>query len=193
MVIHPHNRSHMSYDEKAIVSINTEGMVLKCAKALAPAECGYVKDAEICGKCGAIPVEMKMVPLNELSEVDGKGVLPPGMAPEELEAAMGAMDKKPIKKPMPEAAMEDEEEDEEEVAEKMYGMMPKKKKKGMGMAVPMMDEEEEMEEEEEEVEEKGRGENMMGRGGRPQNIMRGASRRKKKKKKKKRKKKTTKK
>ena len=139
----------MSYDEKANVSIDAEGTVLKCAKALAPAECGYQKGADICGKCGAIPVEMKMIPA---SDADEKGVLPPGMAPEELEAAMGAMDKKPMKKPVPEA-MEDEEEDEE-VAEKMYGMMPKKKKKGMGMAVPMMDGEEEVEvEEDEEMEE----------------------------------------
>ena len=137
----------MSYDEKANVSIDAEGMVLKCAKALAPAECGYQKGADICGKCGAIPVEMKMIPA---SDTDEKGVLPPGMAPEELEAAMGAMDKKPMKKPAPDA-MEDEEEDEE-VAEKMYGMMPKKKKKGMGMAVPMMDgEEEEVEEDEEKM------------------------------------------
>ena len=152
----------MSYDEKANVSIDAEGMVLKCAKALAPAECGYQKGADICGKCGAIPVEMKMIPA---SDTDEKGVLPPGMAPEELEAAMGAMDKKPMKKPAPDA-MEDEEEDEE-VAEKMYGMMPKKKKKGMGMAVPMMDGEEEVEEDEEEV---------MGAKGRRENIMHGGRR-----------------
>lgn len=152
----------MSYDEKANVSIDAEGMVLKCAKALAPAECGYQKGADICGKCGAIPVEMKMIPA---SDTDEKGVLPPGMAPEELEAAMGAMAKKPMKKPAPDA-MEDEEEDEE-VAEKMYGMMPKKKKKGMGMAVPMMDGEEEVEEDEEEV---------MGAKGRRENIMHGGRR-----------------
>ena len=57
-------RSSMSYDEKANVSIDAEGSVLKCAKGADIAECGYVKGAKICAKCGAMPLEMKMVPVD---------------------------------------------------------------------------------------------------------------------------------
>lgn len=60
--------SSMSYNEKATVSVDTEGNVLKCAKGANAGECGFVKGAEICAKCGAVPVEMKMVPVSEQEE-----------------------------------------------------------------------------------------------------------------------------
>lgn len=58
----------MNYDEKVTVSIDGNGDVLKCAKGASTSECGYVKGAELCGKCGAMPVEMKMVPVVEPAE-----------------------------------------------------------------------------------------------------------------------------
>jgi len=54
----------MNSDEKATVNIDADGAVVKCAKGLASGECGYVKGAEICGKCGAMAVEVKMVPVD---------------------------------------------------------------------------------------------------------------------------------
>jgi len=98
----------MSYDEKATVSIDAEGNVLKCAKGANAADCGFVKGAELCAKCGAMPVEMKMVPASAL---------------EEKEMSMDDSEMKPKKKPSDsgvvgvmevdlEADMEDEEEDD---------------------------------------------------------------------------------
>ena len=60
----------MSYDEKANVSIDANGNVLKCAKGAAPSECGFVKGAELCAKCGAIPLQMKMVPMEDMVDED---------------------------------------------------------------------------------------------------------------------------
>lgn len=75
----------MSYDEKATVHINVDGNVLKCAKGLAASECGYVKGADLCAKCGAAPMEMKMVPIEA----------PASIAPEQPMASAPAPKKKP--------------------------------------------------------------------------------------------------
>ena len=118
----------MSYDDKVSVSIDADGQVLKCAKALDASECGYIKGAAVCGKCGAKPMEVKMVPADIFSNV------------QEGDSA--------------ENSAEVQEEEKMYGAE----MMPKKKKKkGMGVAVDeemMEDEEGEEEEEEEEMPEK---------------------------------------
>jgi len=67
----------MSYDEKAVVKIDADGGVLKCAKGLSGDECGYTAGAKVCGKCGAIPVSMKMVPVSdeEMEEIDDEDEL----------------------------------------------------------------------------------------------------------------------
>ena len=54
----------MNSDEKATVNIDADGAVVKCGKGLDSSECGYVKGAEMCGKCGAMAVEVKMVPVD---------------------------------------------------------------------------------------------------------------------------------
>lgn len=46
-------------DEKAVVQIDPEGMVKKCAKGLTGGECGYKAGAKVCGKCGAMAVQIK--------------------------------------------------------------------------------------------------------------------------------------
>jgi uncharacterized membrane protein YkoI len=51
--------------EKVEVSVDVDGNVLKCAKGLAPADCGYTPGAKVCGKCGAMPIQMKMVPVTD--------------------------------------------------------------------------------------------------------------------------------
>jgi len=140
----------MAYDDKATVSIDSEGAVLRCAKGADASACGFTPGAKVCGKCGAMPVEMKMVPATDLDIADED------MTEEDMEKMYGMM---PKKKPMKGMGMyedmESEEDDmEEEDMEKMYGMMPKKKPmKGMGMGVDMdsEDEDEEMMDGEEKV------------------------------------------
>jgi hypothetical protein len=96
----------MSYSEKANVSVDADGNVLKCAKGANAGECGFVKGAAICAKCGAIPVEMKMVPVSEVEEE------------EMMEETEGEMPKKTRKKKLKKesgayASMDDDEEDME--------------------------------------------------------------------------------
>lgn len=143
----------MSYDEKANVSIDADGMVLKCAKALAPAECGYVKGAEICAKCGATPVQMKMVPA---AGVDAKAMMPmaEGEMPEEEEEVIPA--KKPAAAPLMMEGDEEAEEDDEEMMdedEKGMNMRMRKRKEIMpeGEEMEEAPEEEMMDDEEEKM------------------------------------------
>ena len=49
-------------EEKAVVQIDAEGVVKKCAKN-AGADCGYKAGAKVCGKCGAMAVEVKKKPM----------------------------------------------------------------------------------------------------------------------------------
>lgn len=58
----------MNYDEKAVVKIDADGGVVKCAKGLGGEECGYKAGATVCGKCGAMAVEVKMVPVNMMTD-----------------------------------------------------------------------------------------------------------------------------
>jgi len=146
----------MSYDEKANVSIDADGNVLKCAKGAAPTECGFVKGSELCAKCGAIPLQMKMVPMED-------------MVDEDMVDAEKPMKKKNKKKmiSLPDGSNEEEDDDEEdddvlgdgEIPEDAVGMtkpdLKKPSQKGMDMQMDAMmaegDEEEDDEEDEEEV------------------------------------------
>jgi hypothetical protein len=134
----------MAYDDKATVSIDSEGAVLKCAKGLEASACGFTAGAKVCGKCGAMPVEMKMVPATDLDVADED------MTEEDMQKMYGMMPKKkPMKGMGVEGDMESEEDDMEEEdmmdgEEKVNTAMQKFKKKG--------DDEEMMEEEEEDME-----------------------------------------
>ena len=46
-------------DEKAVVKIGTDGSPVKCAKGGDLEGCGYKAGAKVCGKCGAMAVEVK--------------------------------------------------------------------------------------------------------------------------------------
>jgi uncharacterized membrane protein YkoI len=126
--------------EKVEVSIDAEGNVLKCAKSLASGECGYTPGAKVCGKCGAMPIEMKMVPV-DTEEKGGDW-----MMDEEKPKKKGGMS-------LPEDMLVDDEEQEEETAS-----IPTKKKGGMNIEIESEDEEDEDTEEDEE--EKGYGASM---------------------------------
>lgn len=170
----------MSYDEKATVSIDSDGNVLKCAKGAAAAECGFVKGAALCAKCGAMPVEMKMVPAAEAEEkpMDDTEEMPKAkkkpsmdvgieMAPEEDEPELTDDEmaafmpkKKAAKKEImmtedESEEMADEEDDDGDMEidmsdEKMYGSRTRGKK---AMAEAEISEEEEDEDENQDQEE----------------------------------------
>lgn len=142
--------------EKVEVSVDADGNVLKCAKGANSGECGYVAGAKVCGKCGAMPIEMKMVPVNT-EEKGGDWMMDDEMMPK----------KKKKGTPMQSPAMDDDEEtmyqsdeedegeeDEEKMIDSNYGgSSPRKERmariKGMQEAMPEDDEEEMVDEEEE--------------------------------------------
>ena len=95
----------MDYDKNAIVKLDTDGSVLKCAKGAASADCGFEAGAKVCAKCGAMPMQMKAVPMDDEEMVDA----------EEVEEEMLPLPKKKKKPAMPVMAEEEEEEEEEEI------------------------------------------------------------------------------
>ena len=102
----------MAYDDKTTVGIDGEGAVLRCAKGLDASACGYTPGAKVCGKCGAMPVEMKMVPATDLDVADED------MSEEDMEKMYEMMPKKkPMKGMGMGVDMDSEEEDEEEMME----------------------------------------------------------------------------
>jgi uncharacterized membrane protein YkoI len=142
--------------EKVEVSVDIEGNVLKCGKGLNVSECGYVAGAKICGKCGAMPIQVKMVPVG----LEEKGMYGMNMADED----MPKKKKKGMGMAMPMGDEEDEEDDEEmptkgmgyeeEDDEEDEDMAPmKSSKKGMNGVMMEDDEEEDDEDDDEEDEE----------------------------------------
>lgn len=138
----------MAYDDKTTVGIDSEGAVLRCAKGLDASACGYTPGAKVCGKCGAMPVEMKMVPATDLDVADED------MSEEDMEKMYEMMPKKkPMKGMGMGVDMDSEEEDEEEMMEgeeKINTAMNKFKKKEDD---EMSEEDDEMSEEDDEEEE----------------------------------------
>lgn len=117
-------------NEKAIVKIDADGGVVKCAKGLEVKECGYKDGAKVCGACGAMAVMQKADDVTEevteeISEIDEKGVMKPMVAEEEEEEmAEEAMDS--------EEASTEAEEDEEEM-KKGWMMKPGKNSRRRAM------------------------------------------------------------
>ena len=160
----------MSYNEKAIVKIEKDGAVAKCAKGLGGGECGYKAGAKVCGKCGAMAVEVKMVPVADMeddemmSDDDMKGMYGKrkgmGMAKPEVIDEDNEMDAEELayqkmlmrrKKAMQAAAMEDDEMDDDSI-EGYATPVATPGAKGMGMGKPSMDVMEEDEYEDDEME-----------------------------------------
>ena len=101
----------MSMTEGAVptVNVDAEGGILGCAKGVDIAQCGYVKGDKVCGKCGAVPVEMKVMPASVADELVAKAA----KLEEELARTKAAM--KP-QKPVRKIQMEDADSEEEEAA-----------------------------------------------------------------------------
>ena len=88
------------------LSVDAEGGILTCAKGVDLSQCGYVKGDKVCGKCGAPPIEMKVMPVAVANELLAKVAI--------LEEKL-----KKVKKPitMPKISMEDSDTEEaEEIA-----------------------------------------------------------------------------
>lgn len=88
-------------DEKAVVKISADGKLIACAKGADASECGYEPGAKVCGKCGAMAVQVK---IGEDEMMDEEAPMASAEAPEP--AAPEAM---PAEEP------EEEAEDEEEM------------------------------------------------------------------------------
>ncbi len=73
-------------EEKAVVQIDADGAVKKCAKN-AGADCGYKAGAKVCGKCGAMAVQVKKKPM--IDERDMEDVIE---GPDDSEAEGEVMD-----------------------------------------------------------------------------------------------------
>lgn len=112
-------------NEKAIVKIDADGAVVKCAKGLGTGECGYKAGSKVCGACGAMATMTK------------GGMMPEADMEEDEDMTSGddtsMMPDKKKKGGMGGYAMDEEDED-----------MAPMKKRGASMGVPMMDDEDEM-------------------------------------------------
>ena len=99
------------YGDKAVVKIDADGSVLKCAKSLGGDECGFTPGAKVCGKCGAMPVQMKAMMEEDEEEMPEEEMIEDISSDEEMPAPA------PKKKPVMAMAEEEEEEDEEDEEE----------------------------------------------------------------------------
>lgn len=103
----------MDYDKNAVVKLDTDGSVLKCAKGANAEGCGYAPGAKVCAKCGAMPVQMKAMPMEDEEMADQEEMVDAEEDEEEMEKGWK---KKPMKTKASVPAV-DEEEDDEDMAE----------------------------------------------------------------------------
>jgi hypothetical protein len=101
-----------SMEEKAIVKIDADGGVVKCAKGMSDDKCGFKPGAKVCGACGAMAVMQKAaMPMDDDMEDEMDEEMPEeGME----EMAKGKRMRTMKKGAMTPAAMPQEEEEEEE-------------------------------------------------------------------------------
>ena len=142
----------MDKEMQNTLSVDADGNVLKCAKGADASACGFEAGSKICGKCGAIPTQVKIVPVDD-EEMDEEEEMTEDM-PEEA-AEEEDMTEEEEEAPEEEAPEEEESdsEDEESMDEektayyKKYGFDKYMKKYGKKPWAPdMEDDEEDMEE-----------------------------------------------
>ena len=97
-------------DGKSVVKVDGDGTVLKCAKDLGSA-CGYVPGAKVCGKCGAMPLQMKAAMAMDEDMVEEEEMMEEEVVPKKM---YGMNPKRKPLKMKAEDEMEEEEEEEEE-------------------------------------------------------------------------------
>jgi uncharacterized membrane protein YkoI len=140
------------------LSISTEGEVLKCAKGADVSACGFTPGAKVCGKCGAMPVQMKMVPVDDTEDGEEDDMVDEERAmPAPRPAAPVAMEDAGMEPEQLEAPAEDDEEDLTEEEKGLLRMLLKKRKRGSlakgtkGMSIEIEDDEDEEGEDEEDI------------------------------------------
>lgn len=103
----------MASDKQATLKIDADGNVMSCAKGAMTSECGYKAGSPVCGKCGAMAVEVKygMMPQARGFECKASGE----MVAEACEACPGGCDPMGMK--------------QEEMPEEVLAMFKKKKRK----------------------------------------------------------------
>ena len=55
----------MGLEEENVVKLDGNGAIVTCGKDYSTSDCGYTAGSKICGKCGALAVEMKESPMDE--------------------------------------------------------------------------------------------------------------------------------
>jgi hypothetical protein len=139
-------------NEKAVVKIDADGAVTKCAKGLDAGECGYKAGAKVCGACGAMAVTSKgdtVMPEDEEDEdmTETADMKKAGMKPideddeveEGVEAPEAESPTAPEEEPSEETPTEEmpEEDDEEEMGKskgKTWMMKPNKSSRRRAMS-----------------------------------------------------------
>ena len=118
------------------LSVSTEGEVLKCAKGADASACGYAPGAKVCGKCGAMPVQMKMVPVDEAEEDEEEVMDEERAMPAPRPSAPSgpvAMEDAEMEPEQLEAPEEDEEDEDLTDEEKALLLKIQKKRKARGL------------------------------------------------------------
>lgn len=144
-----------SMEEKAIVKIDADGGVVKCAKGLSGDKCGYKPGAKVCGACGAMAVAQKAAAMmNEADDEEMDDEMPEDGMEDEMKGKrsrrMNSSDmgkKAQMMKPM---MNEDEEDDDEDMMDAQ--MMRRRRARMAAMGNENGDMENDMEDEEDEVE-----------------------------------------
>lgn len=110
----------MNDEMNTSLSVTEDGEVLKCAKmGTEVAGCGFTPGAKLCAKCGAMPTQVKIVPVDAPEEEEE---MEDEMGDEERAMPAQRMGNKPAPVAMEDAGMEPEElevEDDEEDEESM--------------------------------------------------------------------------
>jgi hypothetical protein len=60
----------MDLAEHNVVKIDSSGSVVECAKDYSTGDCEYTTDSKVCGKCGALAVELKESPMEQTIVTD---------------------------------------------------------------------------------------------------------------------------
>ena len=111
----------MDYDKNAVVKLDTDGSVLKCAKGADAEGCGYSMGAKVCAKCGAMPVQMKAMPMDDDEEMDDQEEMVDAEDEDDEDAVEEDADEDDGEEDDIDAKTmmqdEDEDEDEEEMVE----------------------------------------------------------------------------
>lgn len=136
-------------EETAVVQIDTDGGVIKCAKGLSGGECGYKAGAKVCGACGAMAVtEKAAMPMGDDMEDD----MPEEGMEETKGKRMRSKKKGAMMAPSMDEQGEDDDEDEDDEDDDMAAQMMRRRQARMAAMAAQNEMPEEGMEDEEDIE-----------------------------------------